>query len=86
MASGRAIEAEFSQFPAERVPVDSKHPSGARLIPLGAVHGGLDEPLFEFLYGFLKQNAAINHLRHQGLNLILQNRLLLMNSFRIARG
>lgn len=81
-----AVEVELFEFPAECIPVDSKQASGTRLISLGPVHRGLDKALFEFLNGFFEQNTTIDHLRRQGLNLILQSRFLPMNSFRIARG
>lgn len=79
------IDTEFFELPAERIPVNPEQPSGARLIPLSAVHRRLDKSLLEFFHGFLKQNAAIDHLRHQGLDLILQRRFLPGDPFRIAR-
>lgn len=86
MTRVQAIEAEFLEFAAEGISVDPQQTSGTRPVAPGAVHCHLDESLFKLFDGFLEQNAAINHLRRQGLDLILQSRFLPVNPLRIARG
>jgi hypothetical protein len=64
------IEFVFNHFAAEGVAVDSQDFCGARLVAIGAVEDALDEALFEFTDGLVKEDAALDHLQYQTFQLI----------------
>jgi hypothetical protein len=53
----------FADLPAERIPMYPQNFRGAALVSMRLVQHVLDEPLFEFADGFVKENSAIHHLR-----------------------
>ena len=53
--------------------MNAKDFGGARLVAVGAVQNALDETLFEFADGFIKQNPALHHLVDEPFQLILHD-------------
>lgn len=61
---------------AQRVAMDSEDLRGAGLIAVGTLQDTLDKTLFEFPDGFVKQNAAFDHLSDEPIQLIFHDRTL----------
>lgn len=61
---------------AECVAVNAQEPRGAGLISIGTVENSLDEFFLELVHRFLKQNASLDHLSHECLELIFHDRPL----------
>jgi hypothetical protein len=59
------VQLVFRHLPAQRVAVNPQQFRGTRLVPVGAFQDALDEALFEFTHGFIKQDAAFHHLYYK---------------------
>src|SRR6516164_9648271 len=65
------IEFEFGQSAAESVAVHSQLSGCLALVSFVLLQYVYQETLFEFAHGFRVENAAVVHLRHECLKLVL---------------
>lgn len=83
-AVGAGEDFVFVYFTAQGVAVNAQHFCGAGAIAIGALQGALDEFFLELDDGFFEQNAALDHLSHQGLELFFHGRTLHSDASRNA--
>src|SRR6266849_9321769 len=67
------IELVLIDLAAQRIAVNAKNFSRAGLIAVCAFQNALDEALFEFADGFVKQNPALHHLTDKPFQLIFHD-------------
>jgi hypothetical protein len=67
------VELVLIDLAAERIAVNAKNSRGAGLVAVGAVQNALDETLFEFANGFVKQDPALDHLIDEPFQLIFHD-------------
>ena len=61
---------------AQRIAMDAESLRGAGLIAVGALQYAPDKTFFEFPDGFVKQDAAFDHLSDEPIQLIFHDRTL----------
>ena len=76
-----AVQFVLGDLPIQRITVDSQDLRGFGLVTTGFVEGVLDEPLFEFIHGFVQINPALNHLCDKGFQLLFHNLFLVGRLF-----
>ena len=67
------VEFVLVDLAAERIAMNAQNSCGLGLVAAGAVQDALDETLFEFAYGFVKQNPALDHLIDEPFQLIFHD-------------
>lgn len=70
------VELVLADFAAERIAVDAEKARGPRLVAVGAIQHALNEFLFEFVDGLIKEDSPIYHLPDQRFQLIFHDRTL----------
>src|SRR5260370_8393229 len=71
---------------AQRIAVNAKNIGRAGLVAVGAVQDALDETLFKFADGLVKQNPALHHLIDEPFQLIFHDGTLRSGTYVVRAG
>ena len=73
-AGAAVVELVFGNFATEGVAMNAEDFGGTRLVAVGAFEDALDEALFEFAYGLIEEDTALDHQGNQTFQLISHGR------------